>query len=175
VPGRAARAGVVTGEVAVNLGAVGEGIVAGGCGEYCVPGAGGGRAGDCAGGWGDPAAGRRRGRVRPCRVAFRADQAGITLPAMPHATLLLWAFKCHCKSGFIPWSQVKGITLCTIRGTGRARLKAPVIEIHHSYSRDAHGSYALRSIITWRLDRNRLAAVVTAAAPGIPTVERGRI
>ena len=109
------------------------------------------------------------------RVAFRADQAGITLPPMPHATLLLWIFICHCKSEFIPWSHVKGITLYTIRGKGRARLKAPVIEIHHSYSRDAHGSYALRSIITWRLDRNRLAAIVTAAAPGIPIVERGRI
>ena len=109
------------------------------------------------------------------RVAFRADQAGITLPPMPHATFLLWTFKCLCKSGFIPWSQVKGITLYTIRGKGRARLKAPVIEIHHSYSRDAHGSSALRSIITWRLDRNRLAAIVTAAAPGIPIVEKGRI
>jgi hypothetical protein len=109
------------------------------------------------------------------RVAFRADQAGITFPPMPYATLLLWTFKCHCKSEFIPWSKVKGITLYTIRGKGRARLKAPVIEIHHSYSRDAHDSYALRSIITWRLDRNRLAAIVTAAAPGIPIVERERI
>jgi hypothetical protein len=109
------------------------------------------------------------------RVAFRADQAGITLPPMPHATLLLWVFTCHCESEFIPWSHVKGITVGTIGGKRRARLRVPVIDIHHSYSRDAHGSYALRSIITWRLDRNRLAAVVTAAAPGIPIVERGRI
>ena len=109
------------------------------------------------------------------RVAFRADQAGITLPPMPYATLLLWTFKCHCKSESIPWSRVKGITLYTIRGKGRARLKAPVIEIHHSYSRDDHDTYALRSIITWRLDRNRLAAIVTAAAAGIPIVERARL
>ena len=91
---------------------------------------------------------------------------------MPYATLLLWTFKCHCKSESIPWSKVKGITLYTIRGKGRARLKAPVIEIHHSYSRDDHDSYALRSIITWRLDRNRLAAIVTAAAPGIPIARK---
>jgi hypothetical protein len=28
---------------------------------------------------------------------------------------------------------------------------------------------------TWRLDRNRLAAIVTAAAPGIPILETARI
>jgi hypothetical protein len=108
------------------------------------------------------------------RVAFRADQAGITLPAMPLMKLLPWSRPDDSNSEFIPWSHVKGIALCTMREKGRARLKAPSIEIHHRYSRDAHGSSTLRSITTWRLDRNRLAAIVTAAAPGIPIVERGR-
>jgi hypothetical protein len=33
----------------------------------------------------------------------------------------------------------------------------------------------LRALITWRLDRNRLAAIVTAAVPGIPIVETARL
>ena len=109
------------------------------------------------------------------RIAFRADQAGMTLPAMPLANLLLWSLPDDSKSEFIPWSDVKGITLYTIRGKGRARLKPPGIEIHHRYRRDAHSSYTLRSISTWKLERNRLAAIMAAAAPNIAIVERERV
>ena len=64
VPGLAARAGAVTGEVAVTLGATGEGMVAGDAVKHRGPGAGGGRAWDGAGRWGDAAPGGQRDRVR---------------------------------------------------------------------------------------------------------------
>ena len=57
VPGLAARAGVVTGEVAVTLGAAQRGDGGGGCGEHRRPGAGGGGAGAGAHRWGHAAAG----------------------------------------------------------------------------------------------------------------------
>ena len=69
VSGLAARAGVVTGEVAVNLGAVGEGMVAGDAVNTALAGAGGGRAGLGAGRCGDAPAGGQRDRVRRCRGA----------------------------------------------------------------------------------------------------------
>ena len=69
--GLAARAGVVTGEVAVHAGRGRGGDGGRGCGEHRGPGAGGGRAGAGAGGWGHTPAGGRRGGVRRCGGASR--------------------------------------------------------------------------------------------------------
>ncbi len=107
------------------------------------------------------------------RVAFRADQAGITLPATPLAKWMLWSLSADSRPEFIRWSHVKRITLYTKRGKGRARFKIPVIEIWHP--RDTHHTFTRRSITTWKLDRNRLAAIVAAAAPNIAIVERERV
>ena len=76
VPGLAARAGVVTGEVAVTLGAAGEGMVAGDAVNTAARVQAAAEPGSGAGRWGDAAAGRRRGRVRRCRGACAEGQGG---------------------------------------------------------------------------------------------------
>lgn len=108
------------------------------------------------------------------QVAFRADQAGITFPATPFAHWMLWSLFAESRPEFIRWSHVKGITLYTKRGKGLARFyKTPIIEIWHP--RDAHHTLSSRSITTWRLDRDRLAAIAAVAAPGIAITERERV
>ena len=84
VPGLAARAGVVTGEVAVTLGAAGEGMVAGDAVNTASrvqaaaePGAGAGRRGDAA-------AGGQRDRVRRCRGARAEGQGGAAAAVAGH-------------------------------------------------------------------------------------------
>ena len=64
MPGLAARAGVVTGEVAVTLGAAQEGMVAGDAVNTAARVQAAADPGSGAGGWGDAAAGRAWGRVR---------------------------------------------------------------------------------------------------------------
>lgn len=107
------------------------------------------------------------------RIAFRADQAGITFTAMPLANWMPWILFAESRPEFIRWSDVKGITLYTKRGKGLARFKTPVIEIWHP--RDTHDSITQRSITTWKLDRDGLAAIVAATAPGVAITERGRV
>jgi hypothetical protein len=111
--------------------------------------------------------------LRAGQVAFRADQAGITFPAMPFSSWIVWGPSGESEREFIRWSHVKGITLYTKRGKGLGRFyKTPLIEIWHP--RDAHHTLSSRSITTWRLDRDRLAAIAAVAAPGIAITERER-
>lgn len=117
------------------------------------------------------------------RVAFRADMAGIMLGADP----LSWPFR-RASAVFVPWSDAEGIALyhgggpfgwrigddpcigiqrCSgapalSRGNKRAR-RCPVPGV---------AAGAVRPVTAWRLDRDRLAALISAVAPGIPSLTR---
>ncbi len=122
-----------------------------------------------------------------CRmIAFRADYAGITLGGLPTSLAAL-----RSPATFIPWAEVDKIIVYPARLPGPALpgearpgqglpgpgLPAPVRGIAIQ-RRD--GAAALlpgaatrtaRTITGWRLDRERLAAVTAAVAPGIPVVD----
>jgi hypothetical protein len=111
------------------------------------------------------------------KVAFRADQAGITLPATPFARFVPRAYTAWARtlawpptfeSFFAPWGDVKQIIFETMKWRG---VSTPYIRIE---LRDASAPPApSRSITMWRLDRERLAAIVAAAAPGVAILYRG--
>jgi hypothetical protein len=120
--------------------------------------------------------------LRP--VAFRADHAGITLGSdrlVPRRPAV-----------FIPWTDVERIVLYsgrTAAGFGDYLWASGEVEYIGVQRRD--GALALpygneqapgcpvpgvaagatRQIKRWRLDRERLAAVTAAVAPGIPVIE----
>ena len=114
-------------------------------------------------------------------VAFRTDYAGITLGAVPG----------QLGSGrpavFVPWEDVEQIVLYQTRPAGRGRSAtvssigiqrragAPPLARGNEQApgcpvpRVAAG--ASRRLTGWRLDRDRLAAVTAAVAPGVPVVD----
>jgi hypothetical protein len=97
-------------------------------------------------------------------IVFRADDAGITLgPELP--TL-------QFSSLFIPWADIDTVSLYKRVGLSNQRGKSPgtYIEIVLD-DREPAAPWATRRINTWRLDRQRLAAVTAAAAPDIPIVD----
>jgi hypothetical protein len=115
-------------------------------------------------------------------VAFRADYAGITLAAVPsklpsgHSAL------------FVPWSDVEQIILYRRKWGGvvlreercigiRRRQGAPPLprgnEQAHGCPVPGVAAGASRKVVGWRLDRERLAAVTAAVAPGIPIIDAG--
>jgi hypothetical protein len=122
--------------------------------------------------------------LRP--VAFRADHAGITLGSdrlLPRRPAV-----------FIPWADVERIVLYPGRkaaGFGDYLWASGEVEYIGVQSRDgapalARGNKqapwcpvpgvaagATRPIKNWRLDRERLAAVTAAVAPGIAVIEAG--
>jgi hypothetical protein len=111
-------------------------------------------------------------------IAFRADQAGITLGAVPgnprggRAAVL------------VPWADIQQIVVYPANPVGRGRYaqvrcigiqRRPGAPALPEGNEQAPGcpvpdvaSGATRRIIGWRLDRVHLAAVIAAAAPGIP-------
>ena len=111
-------------------------------------------------------------------IAFRADRAGITLGAVPgnprggRAAVL------------VPWTDIQQVILYPVDPVGRGRYakvrcigiqRRPTAPALPEGNEQAPGcpvpdvaSGATRRIIGWRLDRERLAAVIAAAAPGIP-------
>jgi hypothetical protein len=117
-------------------------------------------------------------------VAFRADHAGITLGSgrrLPHRPAV-----------FIPWADVEKIILYPGRkaaGFGDYIWASAEVECVGVLRREGapalpHGNEqapgcpvpgvaagATRRIKNWRLDRERLAAVTAAAAPGIPVID----
>jgi hypothetical protein len=100
--------------------------------------------------------------LRP--IVFRADHAGITLgPELP--TLQI-------SSSFIPWADVDTVSLYRRVGLSNQRGKSPgtYIEIVLDDNEPA-ALWATRRINTWRLDRQRLAAVTATAAPGVRIVD----
>jgi hypothetical protein len=118
------------------------------------------------------------------KVAFRADMAGITLGADP----LSWPFR-HASTVFVPWSDAEAIAL--YRGGGAFGWRIgddPCIGIQRREGASALNrgnrpaarcpvpgvaAGAARPITAWRLDRDRLAALTAAVAPGIPIIEAG--
>jgi hypothetical protein len=117
------------------------------------------------------------------RIAFRADHAGITLGADPHDS---WPLR-PGRAAFIPWADVEQIVLYPQPG-GPSRSLAWRIGIQRrpgapelrAGDQTAPGcplprvtTAATRPVSGWRLDRDRLAAVTAAVAPGIPVVDAG--
>jgi hypothetical protein len=113
-------------------------------------------------------------------IAFRADRTGITLGAVPgnprggRAAVL------------VPWADIQQIILYPVDPVGRGRYarvrcigiqRRPGAPALPQGNEQAPGcpvpdvaSGATRTIIGWRLDREHLAAVAAAAAPGIPVI-----
>ena len=109
------------------------------------------------------------------KVAFRADPLGLTLGGDP----LNWAGR-GGGAVFIPWSDVEKIVIYRTGGgrTGlgvQRRAGAPPLPRGNDPARRlpvpgvAEG--ATRQTVAWRLDRDRLTALVAAVAPGIPVVD----
>jgi len=111
-------------------------------------------------------------------VAFRADRAGITLGSVPG----------NLRGGraavLVPWADIEQIVLYPVDPVGRGRYaqvrcvgiqRRPGAPALPEGNEQAPGcpvpdvaSGATRRIIGWRLDREHLAAMIAAAAPGIP-------
>lgn len=114
-------------------------------------------------------------------VAFHTDYAGITLGAVPGP------LGSRAAKVFVPWADVEQIVLYQERPGGRARsAQVPCIGIRRRAGapplakgdKPAPGcpvpgvaADASRRITGWRLDRDRLAAVTAAVAPGVPVVD----
>jgi len=114
-------------------------------------------------------------------VAFRTDHAGITLGAVPG---LLGS---RGRAVFVPWGDVEEIVLYQARPGGRRSVRAVQrigIRRRPSALPLAWGNEqapgcplpgvavgASRRITGWRLDRDRLAAVTAAVAPGVPIID----
>jgi hypothetical protein len=108
-------------------------------------------------------------------VAFRADHAGVTLGAvrvLPSQPAV-----------FIPWADIEQIVLYQA-GSGRKAVEcvgvqrregAPALPYGNKWAPGCSvagvAAGAARRMTYWRLDRERLAAVTAAVAPGIPIVE----
>jgi hypothetical protein len=115
-------------------------------------------------------------------VAFRADETGITLGAVPD--------KLTVRRGsplFVPWADVEGIVLYRVHAGARGR-RAPVecIGVQRIATaaplrwgnEQAPGcpvprvaTWAARRIAGWRLDRGRLAAVTAELAPDVRIID----
>lgn len=118
------------------------------------------------------------------KTAFRADHAGITLGPDP-----LNRPGRHLSAVRIPWADVEGIILYRGPATrGLAVQDGPCIGIQRRPgapplpwgNKPAHrcpvpgvAAGAARPVTTWRLDRDRLAALTAAVAPGIPILDAG--
>lgn len=117
-------------------------------------------------------------------IAFRADHAGITLGAVPGKLT-----PGRGSAVFVPWADVEQVILYRAypRGGGgygqvqcigiQRRAGAPALpegnEQTPSCPVPGVAAGATRKITGWRLDRERLAAVTAAVAPGISIVDAG--
>jgi hypothetical protein len=115
------------------------------------------------------------------RIAFRADQAGITLGADLRDS---WPFR-RDRAVFVPWADVEQVIIYPRPGYP-AGSPARCIGIQRrpdtpdlaKYDEPAPGcplprvtAAATQPVSGWRLDRDRLAAVTAAVAPGIPVID----
>jgi len=115
-------------------------------------------------------------------IAFRADYAGITLGAVPGKLIVP-----HSPAVFVPWADVERI-IFYLAGPGgqdandqvqwlgvQRRERSPALPEGNEQApgcpvpRVAAG--ATRRVSGWRLDRDRLAAVAAAVAPGVPIAD----
>jgi hypothetical protein len=118
------------------------------------------------------------------KIAFRADMADITLGADP----LSWPFR-RALAVFVPWVRCRGDRLVPGRRAVRlAHRGRPCIAIQRRPGAPALArgnspacrcplpgvaAGAVRPVVAWRLDRDRLAALTAAAAPAIPIIDAG--
>ncbi len=92
------------------------------------------------------------------QLAFRADHTGILLPGQPD--------RLTARRGaavLIPWANVEQIILYSRERCEQAPVQHIGIQRHT-------GGLEARRITSWRLDRDRLAAVTAALAPDIRIV-----
>jgi hypothetical protein len=115
-------------------------------------------------------------------IAFRADYAGVTFGAVPDN----WTFF-RTPPVFVPWGDVERIVFYgahpRVQGVaGEAdwigvQRRAGVLDLPWGNERapgcpvPGVAAGAARKITGWRLDRERLAAVVAAVAPGVPVAD----
>ena len=115
-------------------------------------------------------------------TAFRADQAGITLGAVPDKLTVRRGSRL-----FIPWADVERIVLYPVHPRGRGGhavvqcvgvQRRATAEPLQWGNEQAPGcpvprvpAWATRMITGWRLDRSRLAAVTAAVAPDVPILD----
>jgi hypothetical protein len=113
-------------------------------------------------------------------VAFRADYAGITLGAVPGTMPRRPAV-------FVPWGDVEQIIVYPAeprRPGGHATARCIAVRRREGALALAEGNEpasgcpvpgvaagATRRVSGWRLDRERLAAVLAVVAPGIPVTD----
>ena len=113
-------------------------------------------------------------------IAFRADQAGITLGAEPGRLMVR-----RGPAVFIPWADAEKIIFIRpgrappedrVRCVGvQQRERSAALPVGNEQAagcpvpRVAAG--ATRRVTGWQLDRERLAAVAAAVAPGVPLVD----
>ena len=111
-------------------------------------------------------------------IAFRADRAGITLGAVPGNP------RGGREALLVPWTDIQQVIIYPVNPVGRGRYAqvkcigiqrrpgAPALPERNGQAPGCPvpdvASAATRRIIGWRLDRERLAAVIAAEAPGIP-------
>jgi hypothetical protein len=102
------------------------------------------------------------------RVAFRADYAGLVFGPAPGALMVRRGTEV-----FIPWNEVDTIVLhlddSGIVGTEGREGRVGRVEVR----RRDQASALTREVTGWRLNRERLASVTAAVAPGIAVVAGG--
>jgi len=115
-------------------------------------------------------------------IAFRADYAGVTLGVVPGKLIVP-----QSPAVFVPWADVERI-IFYLAGPGgqdandqvqwlgvQRRERSPALPEGNEQApgcpvpRVAAG--ATRRVSGWRLDRDRLASVVAAVAPGVPVAD----
>ncbi len=115
-------------------------------------------------------------------TAFRADQAGITLGAVPDKLTVRRGSRL-----FIPWADAERIIIYPVRPRGRGGRavvrcigvqRRPAAEPLRWGNEQAPGcpvprvpAWATRMITGWRLDRPRLAAVIAVVAPDVAILD----
>ena len=115
-------------------------------------------------------------------TAFRADQAGITLGAVPDKLTVRRGSRL-----FIPWADVERIIIYPVHPRGRSgRVVVRCIGVQRRATAEplrwgneqAPGcpvprvpAWATRMVTGWRLDRSRLAAVTAAVAPDVAILD----
>jgi hypothetical protein len=120
------------------------------------------------------------------RIAFRADAIGITLGVVPDSVPAV-----RRPAEFVPWADVERIVLHLARPGARGshaqveniavQRRAGAVPVPPPGLRTRSRVFRLapvaketrlsRRVTGWQLDRDRLAAVAAALAPGIPIIE----
>jgi hypothetical protein len=114
-------------------------------------------------------------------IAFRADYAGVTLGAVPDNMTFL-----RSSAVFVPWADVERITLRPQGRDGRAEVQSVAIrrregamvlaqrgKVGPGYPVPGGAAEMTRRVTGWRLNRERLAAVIAAVAPAVPIIDAG--